>query len=611
MDKNGELENLPVDIVYLWCDASDNVWREKKNAELAKYGKKLDKDSTNECRFIDNNELKYSLRSLEKYAPWIRKIFIVTDNQIPEWLDTTNPKIQMIFHSQILPEENLPVFNSRAIETAIFRIPDLSEHFLFANDDMFFGAPVDKSFFFNNDGKPVFRFSGRKIINKPYRHLYGYSVTKMYNLIKSEFGNFKGYFPHHNIDAYRKSDMEKCYEKYKESFDITSGEKFREKESIQRSIYGYYAVANNLAQSKVVSSLSAKAANILKGEPLDSVIFSLTRAKLKKLDKNMPYLFCTNDSINTTDDDRAALREFLEQKFPYPSEFEKQDRKKSEIYVCYHKENSNYLKNDAVIPIEVGAALKDEHLGILKDDDGDNISGKNKNYCELTALYRLWKNSDADYTGLMHYRRLFDLSFGTKRWYNGFPDNILEQLSLNSSAINYLMKDCDIIMPMKRVVQQSKTIYSYYIKTHYISDMDKTLEILKTKYPEFYDTAIDVLKNGNKMYLYNMFIAPKKFLDEYCEWLFDILGTLEQDIQPEVETRDEFQQRVYGFLSERLLTIYVEYMKKQGLRVKEAPVVYCEAKKKRYDVFQTRTKIYKILVKFGIRRPHWREQYGV
>ena len=202
--------DYPIDIVYLWCNSSDSVWREKKNNELKKYGKSLDNDSVGDCRFIDNDELKYSLRSLEKFAPWINNVFIVTDNQIPEWLDTTNPKIHIINHSQILPAEALPTFNSMAIETVLHKIPNLSEHFLYANDDMFFGNFVEKSFFFNKLGAPIIRFLKRRIIKKIYRRLYGYTIAESYKLVKNKIGKSCPNFPHHNIDAYRKSDLEEC-----------------------------------------------------------------------------------------------------------------------------------------------------------------------------------------------------------------------------------------------------------------------------------------------------------------------------------------------------------------------------------------------------------------
>ena len=142
------MKNIKIDLVYLWVNGNDEEWKKKKDFWAEKLGLINDKEINNDCRFIDNEELKFSLRSAEMYAPWINKIFIVTDNQIPEWLDTSNPKIKIVDHKNIMPKEVLPIFCSFAIEMFIDKIPDLSEHFLYANDDMFFTAPVKKSYFF-------------------------------------------------------------------------------------------------------------------------------------------------------------------------------------------------------------------------------------------------------------------------------------------------------------------------------------------------------------------------------------------------------------------------------------------------------------------------------
>lgn len=321
--QNFSITDCPVDIVYLWCDSSDEVWREKKNNELKKYGKNLDSDSVSECRFIDNDELKYSLRSLEKFAPWINNIFIVTDNQVPQWLDTNNPKIHIVDHSEILSDEALPTFNASAIEVALYKIPNLSEYFLFANDDMFFGNFVEKSFFYNENGYPIFRFSKRRIINKIYRHLYGYMICTAYNLVKKNFGDSCPHFPHHNIDAYRKSDMEKCYLEFKDGFDKTEKQKFREKECIQRSIFGYYSISKGLASYKIVDTFAERFVSFLKSQKIDSLLIELRASKLKLIKKYRPCLFCLNDSLKTTDEDRIAMKQFLDEKFPKPSSFEK------------------------------------------------------------------------------------------------------------------------------------------------------------------------------------------------------------------------------------------------------------------------------------------------
>ena len=608
--KSDFMEDCPVDIVYLWCNSSDEEWLKKKNNELKKYKKSLDEDAVGNCRFIDNNELKYSLRSLEKYAKWINNIFIVTDNQVPKWLDTNNPKIHIVNHCDILPPEALPTFNASAIETVIHKIPNLSEYFLFANDDMFFGNYVEKSFFYNKDKLPIFRFINRRIINKKYNHLYGHMISTAYKLIKEKYGKTFPYFPHHNIDAYRKSDIEKCYNDFKDLFEQTAKQKFREKDCVQRSILGYYSIAKSLADCKIVNSFSKKILANLKIQSVDSFMFELKASKLKLLDRLRPSLFCLNDSLKTNNNDRLAAKYYLENRFPEPSQFEKPTDKTAQILVCYHKKFS-YMKNEICEPIQVGAEISDVDLEILKDNIGDNISSKNKNYCELTALYWLWKNSEADYKGLMHYRRLFDLNNGKIRWFNKFPENLTNILHLNLSFLEFIFEDFDIILPMKRVIQKNPTVYEHYKNKHYISDLDKVLNIIEEKNPQMYETAVEVLKKSKEIYLYNMFISSKEFFNNYAQWLFSILFELEKDIKTELGERNIFQQRVYGFISERLLTIYVEYYRKQGLKIKEVPVVYCETNKKRYNIFQTRTNIYKILTKIGIRRPHWKEQYGV
>lgn len=129
------INNLEIDLVYLWVDGNDPEWIKKK---ISITGSLNDATEANcKGRYLDNNELKYSLRSVELYAPWIRKIFIVTDDQQPEWLNTNHPKINIINHSEILVKEAIPCFNAIVIEHFIHKIAGLSEYFLFANDDMF------------------------------------------------------------------------------------------------------------------------------------------------------------------------------------------------------------------------------------------------------------------------------------------------------------------------------------------------------------------------------------------------------------------------------------------------------------------------------------------
>ncbi|CAH0491970.1 unnamed protein product [Peronospora farinosa] len=151
----------PIDVVYTWVNGTDPRWKKEKEfwhkhwiasltgQPLPVWGEQetLDikgkDDSNSDNRFRDNEELRYSLRSLEKYAPWVRHIYVVTDGQIPSWLDIESSKISIIKHEVIFTNKShLPVFSSPAIEWNLDNIPGLSEMFLYLNDDVFLGSPV-------------------------------------------------------------------------------------------------------------------------------------------------------------------------------------------------------------------------------------------------------------------------------------------------------------------------------------------------------------------------------------------------------------------------------------------------------------------------------------
>lgn len=141
--------NFPIDFVVTWVDGNDDNWLKKRSL----FDEKNADDKT-KTRFRDYNLFNYWFRGVENYAPWVNKIYLVTDNQIPTWLNLNHPKLVWIDHKQIMSEINLPTFNSSAIEVNLKNIEDLSEHFVLFNDDMFLNAPVKASDFFWHDGKP-------------------------------------------------------------------------------------------------------------------------------------------------------------------------------------------------------------------------------------------------------------------------------------------------------------------------------------------------------------------------------------------------------------------------------------------------------------------------
>ncbi len=320
------MRNEKTDIVYLWCNINDPEFRKRK--ETFARGLDVHPQANNICRYSDNGELKYSLRSLEKYAPWINKVFIVTDSQIPDWLNLNHPKVKIINHNDILPEGAKPCFNSIAIEHCIADIPELSEYFLYANDDMFFNSPVGFEFFFNKKGYPISRF--RKKRKKDKINLYSSVLENAENLIFQKYKVLIGSEPHHNIDAYRKSDVLKCREIFRKKIDKTIQSHFRSPDNIERAIYQKYFVATGHGEFKKVSRVDT-------GLPLIVRLFNLLRKKYQKdsclifpnhheaeeiIEKFSPKLFCINDTEETTPEDRKCIKTFLENRFPNKSGFE-------------------------------------------------------------------------------------------------------------------------------------------------------------------------------------------------------------------------------------------------------------------------------------------------
>ncbi|MFI9269196.1 stealth family protein [Kitasatospora sp. NPDC052896] len=154
---------FPVDAVITWVDDSDPVWRRRRDAALAE----LDAPpagGTGQERFHNRDELRYCLRSIAMYAPWIRHIYLVTDGQVPDWLRVDHPDLTVVHHRELFADPSvLPVFNSHAIETQLHRIQGLSEHFIYFNDDVFLGRPVSPEQFFLGNGAPLITLDSRVI----------------------------------------------------------------------------------------------------------------------------------------------------------------------------------------------------------------------------------------------------------------------------------------------------------------------------------------------------------------------------------------------------------------------------------------------------------------
>lgn len=274
----------------------------------------------------------------------------------------------------------------------------------------------------------------------------------------------------------------------------------------------------------------------------------------------------------------------------------------NQIFVCFHKE-APIKQNNVIIPIQVGKKLSPHKLDMIGDDTGDNISAKNPYFCELTATYWIWKNVKADNVGLFHYRRYLNLKNNITQVFENI-DN-LKKYGLDTYTISNMLKENDIIVP-RRSHPIPLNLYDYYAQEHEAADLDKVLDIINHKYPEMYSSVIQTLKHNSTEYFCNMLITSKKFFDAYANWLFDILFELEHQIQNDVLQRTPYQQRVYGFLAERLTTVYIDYMQQtQNIKIKEVPIIFVETDKAKYRKYCFKRIKRKILTAIGLGKKRW------
>lgn len=326
------MTNNKIDLVYMWVDGSDPMWLANKS----QYDANLDlsnKESFSKCRYFDNQELRFSLRSIEKYASWINHIYIITDNQKPSWLDDSSDKITIVDHKEIFPNEILPCFNSTALEWGIPHIPNLSEHFIYMNDDMMFCDYVKPSDFFTSEGLPIVRLRKRSLLYYRYKSHSNYAqiVFRSIRKIQEGFRTVFAMTPHHSTDAYLKSTYLECEKYYSDEVEDTLKNRFRNENDIHRSIVGLYAIVTGKASLKWVHKFNRTTgfynkliARITGNYTYDSMHISNTIKDYKKvLKKNKPKMICLNDNHKSTDEDRVRVYSFLSDYFSEKSIFEK------------------------------------------------------------------------------------------------------------------------------------------------------------------------------------------------------------------------------------------------------------------------------------------------
>ncbi|MEX1670440.1 DUF4422 domain-containing protein [Zhongshania guokunii] len=215
------------------------------------------------------------------------------------------------------------------------------------------------------------------------------------------------------------------------------------------------------------------------------------------------------------------------------------------IFIATHKDFTAKLP-DIYTPILVGSNVNSAAQAMLRDNSGEQIADRNPSFCELTALYWIWKNDSAAITGLVHYRRFFS---GLSSGRGGLTPNLLSEKEVHKFLDNF-----DIIIANPSV-HDSKTVYEQYRDAHHIQDLEKCRNVIAQQCPD-YLSDFDAVMASYSFSGFNMFVAKKPLVDNYCSWLFPILFELEELC--DISSYDSYQSRIYGFIAERLFNVWLQ-----------------------------------------------------
>jgi hypothetical protein len=317
--------DFDIDVVYTWVDGSDPELAAQREAHRSGSAspRRIHARETGASRYTSHDELKYSLRSLEMYAPFVRNIYIVTNGQTPSWLDTSATGVQIVDHKEIFRDAKaLPVFNSHAIGTQLHHIEGLSERYLYFNDDVFVGRPITGSHFFHGNGVAKLPFSpfqyglGSPLGDEPAPNSAGKNVRR---LLLDRHGRFAVNKFMHTPHPQIRSVMREIEEVFADDVERTSRSRFRDVTDIAMgaSLHHHHAYLTGRA---VPGKFKLRYVDVAREDAAE---------RLAELLETRGFdFFCLND-VNTPPEQQeavaSALHTFLETYFPFPSRFERQN----------------------------------------------------------------------------------------------------------------------------------------------------------------------------------------------------------------------------------------------------------------------------------------------
>ena len=317
--QNIDAQPEAVDVVYTWVDDSDPSFQDALRRYALANRAQVDPDAASLYRFRNNGELLFSLRSLLAFAPWLRRIHILTNGQVPAWLDRSDQRIRLVTHAQVFPEpEALPTFNSNAIEMCLHRIPDLARRFIYFNDDVFLGRPVREADFFLTGG-------GQKVylqdtwLPGDYQHgsTRDRACAHTQTILTRLWGpsHARRLLPAHAPQPYDRDRLAHLETLLQDEFRRTAAHRFRAADDLVLSVLYAYTLRQAPAeqgrhQFEVVSGLSAQSCFLmLEHNPLWVLwVFAYIWRK-------QPKFFCINDDLGNVSPRHPllkALRIFLQ-----------------------------------------------------------------------------------------------------------------------------------------------------------------------------------------------------------------------------------------------------------------------------------------------------------
>lgn len=329
-------EIFPIDVVYTWVDGNDPEWQAQKAAALGKQvalgAPAPHTNAISSCRFVENDELRYSLRSLELYAPWVRNVYLVTNGQYPKWLNLS--RVNLVPHRDIFPTNSaLPTFSNRPIELCLHRISGLAEHFIYFNDDFMLNNYTKPGDFFTSTGQPLIWVIKRdkKYLNK----LLSSDHTKMtphrageinaHRTIFEQYGHSYSYRIRHYPKPMTRSILESIWNEFPDSVQYTLSTRFRTVDDLSIcALFPLYAVATAMGKPRSLNGLR-RVIDYIQGRErnISSCLNdSDYKKKVKRIQKAKVLTFCLNDCEDAPKGTKELMQELFNSLFPHKSSFE-------------------------------------------------------------------------------------------------------------------------------------------------------------------------------------------------------------------------------------------------------------------------------------------------